>query len=170
MTRWFFALITFPFLMAILPVKSPCTLTIISRGAPTVLLVVAGHGCCCQIFGIWDNRLSSYPFWKLIFGLLLWFPTRATCFWPTVFLYLTLFTTLVKFPIWPGRWPFFRATTISTAATLETNLLQSLVYWRFNGHSVCLQKWRLVLRIFFACIRFPPFWIHKIVVLLRSLL
>ena len=52
MNRWLLALLNFPFLMAILPVKSPCTLTIIARDAPLVLVVVAGHGGCCQIFGI----------------------------------------------------------------------------------------------------------------------
>ena len=51
-TRRLIALLIFPLLVAILPVKSPCTLTIIARGAPLVLLVVAGHGGCCQIFGI----------------------------------------------------------------------------------------------------------------------
>ena len=49
---WFLALLIFPLLVAILPVKSPCTLTIIARGAPLVLLVVAVHGGCCQIFDI----------------------------------------------------------------------------------------------------------------------
>ena len=52
MNRWLLALIIFPFLMAILPVKSPCTLTIIARGEPFVLPVVAGHVGCCQIFFI----------------------------------------------------------------------------------------------------------------------
>ena len=37
---------------AIISVKSPCTLTIISRYAPFVLLVVAGRGGCCQILCI----------------------------------------------------------------------------------------------------------------------
>ena len=52
MTRWLLALLIFPLLMAILPVKSPCTLTIIARGAPFVLLVIAGHGGCFQILVI----------------------------------------------------------------------------------------------------------------------
>ena len=51
-TIWLLALLIFPLLMAILPVKSPCTLTIDSRYAPHVLLFVAGHGDCYQIFGI----------------------------------------------------------------------------------------------------------------------
>ena len=38
--------------VAILPVKYPCTLTIIAIGAPLVLVVVAVHGGCCRIFGI----------------------------------------------------------------------------------------------------------------------
>ena len=48
----FISLVNFTFLMAILPVKSPCTLTIIARGALLVLLVIAGHGGCCQILVI----------------------------------------------------------------------------------------------------------------------
>ena len=163
---WFF----FPFLMAILPVKSPYTLTIIARGAPLVLPVVAGHVGCYQIFGIWYNRLLSHPLWKLICGILGWFTTWAISLWPAVFLYMALFTTIVTSYIWPGRWTFYRATTISTVAALEINLLQSLVDWLFNGHSVCLWKWRLVWRLFFACNRFPLLWIHKIAVFLRSLL
>ena len=156
--------------MAILPVKSPCALTIIARDAPLVLLVVAGHGGCCQIFGIWVNRLSSHPFWKLIYGLLGCVVTRNICLWPTIFMDKTLFTTLVTFPIWPGKWTFSRAITISTAAALEINLLQSLVDWLFNGQSLCLWKWSLILILFFACSRFPPLWICKITVFSRSLL
>ena len=49
---WLLALVNFPFHVTILTVKSPFTLTIISRGAPLVLLVLAGRGVCCQIFGI----------------------------------------------------------------------------------------------------------------------
>ena len=49
---WLLALLNFPFLMAFLPVKSPCALIVIARGAPLLLLVVAGHGGCCEIFGI----------------------------------------------------------------------------------------------------------------------
>ena len=51
-TRWLLSLLNLPLLMAILPVKSPCTLSIIARGAPLVICVAAGNGGCCQIFGI----------------------------------------------------------------------------------------------------------------------
>ena len=44
MNRWILALLIFPFLVAIIPVKYPCTLKIVARGEPLVLLVVAGHG------------------------------------------------------------------------------------------------------------------------------
>ena len=74
---WLLALLIFPLLMAILPVKSSCTLTIISRGALLVLLVVAGHGGCRQIFRIRDNILLSKPLWKIVGGLLGWAPTRT---------------------------------------------------------------------------------------------
>ena len=50
--RWLLSLLISPLLMAILPVKYPCALTIIAIGAPLVLLIVAGHGGCCKIFGI----------------------------------------------------------------------------------------------------------------------
>ena len=156
--------------MAILPVKSPCALTNISIGAPLVLLVVTIRGGCCQIFGIWDNRLTSDQFWKLGCVLLGCVPIRAIYRWPAVFMDMALFTTLVTSYIWPDRWPSSRSTIISTAAALEINLFQSLVDRLFNGHIVCLWKWRLVLRIFFDGSRFPPLWIYKIAVFLRSLL
>ena len=50
--RWILALLNFPLLVAILPVKSPFTLTIIAIDALLVLVVVAGRGGCYQIFGI----------------------------------------------------------------------------------------------------------------------
>ena len=50
--RWLLALLISPLIMVILPVKYPCTLTIIARVSPLVLVVVAGHGGCFQIFGI----------------------------------------------------------------------------------------------------------------------
>ena len=168
MNRWLLSLLVFTLLVAFFPVRSPCTLTIIARGAPIVLVVVAGHSGCCQIFGIWDNRLRSHPFWKLICGLLGWVPTRAIYLWPVVFLDMSPFTKLMTSYIWPGRWPSSRATTIYTVAALEINLLQSLVDLLFNGHSVCLWNWRLVLRLFFAGRRFLPLWIHNIAVFLRS--
>ena len=121
--RWLLALLNFPLLVAILPAKSPCTLTIIARDAPLVLLVVVGHGGCYHIFGIWVNRLSSYPFWKLIYWLLGFVNTRSMSRWPAVFLDMALFIALVTNYIWPGRWPSSRSTTISTAAALEINLL-----------------------------------------------
>ena len=156
--------------MAIFTVKYPCTLTIIARGSPLILLVVAGYGWCCQIFGIWDNRLLSHPLWKLICGILGLVPTGAISLWPAVFVDMALFTTLVTSYIWPGRWSSSRATNISTATALEINLLQSHVYRLLNNHRVCIWKWRLVLRLFFAGSRFPPLWIHKIAVFTRSLL
>ena len=52
MDRWLLGLIHFSFLIAILPVKSPCILTIIAGGAPLLILVVAGRVGCCQIVDI----------------------------------------------------------------------------------------------------------------------
>ena len=146
--------------MATLPAKSLCTLIIIAWGAPLVLLVVAGHDGCCNIFGIWDNRLLSHPFWKLICGLLGWFPNRNISFLPAVFLDMDLFTTLVTSYIQPRRWPSSIVTTISTATAIGINLIQSLVDRLFNDHSVCLWNWRLVLQRFFAGSWFPLLWIH----------
>ena len=76
------------------PVKLPCTNTIIARGLPLVIIVVAGHGGCCKIFGIWNNRLLGDPFWKLICILLRWIPTRAISLWPALFLDRSLFSHL----------------------------------------------------------------------------
>ena len=155
--------------MAILPVKSPCTLTIIARGAPLVLLVSSVHSGCCRILGIWDNRLLSRPFWKIIFGLLWWVPTRAISLWPAVLLDMALFTTLVTSYIWPSTWPSSKATTISTVEDLEIKLLKILVDRFSNGRIVCLWKLRLVWRLFFSGSWFPPLWIHKIAVFTCSL-
>ena len=116
-----------------------------------------------------ENRILSYPFCKLVCWLLGWIPTRAISLWPAVFMDMALFTTLLKSYIWPGRLPSSRATTISTSTALEINLLQSIIDQMFNDHSVCLWKWRLVLRLFFYGSRFPPLWIHKIVVFSCSL-
>ena len=124
----------FPLLVSILPVKSPYTLTIIARDAPLVLLVVAGHGRCCRVFGIWDNRLSSHPLWKLIYGLLGWVPTISIPLLIAVFLDMALFITLVTSYIWPGRWLFSRATTISNASDIEINMLQSRHKYVKKGH------------------------------------
>ena len=49
---WLLSLLNFPFLVAILPVKSPCTLAIIAIGAPLLLLVVEVRVGCFHIFGI----------------------------------------------------------------------------------------------------------------------
>ena len=74
--RHFLVLLIFSLLVATLPVKSPCTIIIIERVAPLVLVVVTGHGGGCQIFGIRNNRLLGEPFWKLICGIIGSFPTR----------------------------------------------------------------------------------------------
>ena len=170
MNKWLLALLIFPLLMETLPVKPPCTITIIERGAQNLLLVVAVHGGCCHIFGIWNNRLLSNPLWKLIWRLLGWFPTREISLWTSVFIDMDIFDTLVTSHIWPGIWPFYRATNISTTENFEVNLLQILFDRIINGSSVCLHKWRLVLRLFCASSRLPPLWIHNIPLFSRSLL
>ena len=111
-TRWLLALLIFPLLMAIFPVKSPCTLTIIARCASFVLLVIADHGGCCQILVIWVNRICIHPLWKLIHGLLGCVISGTISLWLAVFLNMALFTTLVTFSIWLGKLPFFRACSI----------------------------------------------------------
>ena len=156
--------------MATLPAKFPCTIKIIVRVAPLVLLVIAGHGGWYKIFGIWNNRLLSNPLWKLICGLLVWIPTRATYFWPVVTLFMALIVKLVTINIWLDRWTSSISTTISTAAALESRLIKSLVNWILNVHSACLRKLRLVLRLLLVCSRFPPLWTGNIKVLTCTLL
>ena len=156
--------------MAILPVKLLCSITIITIGAPIVLLAVVGHGGCCNIFGILNNRLISDPFWKIVCVLLGWVPTRVSSLWPTVFLYRALLTTLVTSQIWLDRWPSSIDTNIYTEAALEVNLIQRLVDRLLNDHSVCLWKWRLFLRLILVGIRLPQLWIGKIEVFTRILL
>ena len=128
------------------------------------------HGGCCKILGIWNNILLSEPFWKLVFVLLWWFPTSYSSLWPAVFLGVSILATLVTSHIWLERLPFYRATNISTVGDIELSLLQSLVDWMINGHSTCLQKWRLFLRLLLAVSRFSPLWINKISVFTCSLL
>ena len=55
----------FTLILAILSVKPPRTITIITRNTPFVLIFVAGHGGCCQIFHIGNNRILRDPFWKI---------------------------------------------------------------------------------------------------------
>ena len=133
--------------------------------------------CCCYrswwLFqDLWylKKRLLSNPLWKLIFGLLRWVTTRASYLWPALFMYMPLLDTLVISQIWLDRWTSSRATTISTTAALEVNLLQCLVNRLLNSHSICLQKWMLFLRLFLACSRFPLLLMDKIVVSTRKLL
>ena len=147
--------------MNILTVKYPCTITII---------VVAGSGVYCKVFGIWNKILISDLFWKLIFVLLGWVPTRSSSCWSLVFIDMDLLATLVKSHIWLDRWPSSRATNISTSVDLEVNLLQILVVLLINGHNVCLCKWMLVFRFILPGSWFPPIWICNIVVFTRSLL
>ena len=154
--------------MAILPVKYPCTIPIIARDAPLLLIVVAGNGGCYNICGILNNRLISNPSWDLTCGILGWIPTRSSSLWPEVFLDMFLLATLATIHIWPDRWPYYIATTISTVDAVEVKFLQSLVGWLLNGHSVCLWKWRLVLILLFACSRFPLLWINNIVVFMHD--
>ena len=152
-----------------LPVKLPCTITIIARGARLVLVVVAGLVGCCNIFSIWNNSLFSYPLWNLVCWILGWSPNRSSSLWPVIFLDMDSLATLAKSHIRLDIWPSSRGTNISTEAYLEVNLLQILGDWHLNGHSVWLWKWRVSVRLFFAGSRFPPLWIVKITVLTRSL-
>ena len=103
-------------------------------------------------------------------GLLGWVLTRAIYLWRTIFLDMEPFDTVVTSNIWPGRWSYSRATTISTVEALRTNLLHCLVNLLFNSYSVCLQKRSLVLRLFFAGSRFQPLWIYKTTIFNHSLL
>ena len=164
------ALLIFPLLMDILPLKSLCIITIISICSPHVILVVVGRGGYFNIFGIWNKSFLSDQFWNLICGLLVWVTTRFIFLWPALYLDMALLVTLVTSHIWLYGWPSSRATNISTTVDLEVNLLQSLVGQMINGHSVFLWKWRLFLRIFFAGSRFPPIWIDKVAVFACSLL
>ena len=170
MNRWFLALLIFTLIVAILPVKSPWTITIIARGAPLVLLVIVDRGGCCNIFSILNNRLLSDPLCNLGCGLLGWVTIRASSLWPSLFLDISLLATLVATHIWLEIRPSSICTDISSAAALGVDLLQSFFDRLINGHSVCLHNWRLVLRLLLAGSQFLPLWIDNIVVFARSLL
>ena len=170
MNRWFIALIIFPLIMAIHPLKEPHTITIILRREKFVLVVVASHVGFWQIFGIWNNRILDDPLWKLIYWLIGWVSTRSSLLWPAVFLEMTLLATLVTSQILSSSRTSSRTTTISIAVDPEINLLQRLVDQTINGRSVCFQKWRLILRLLLASSQLPPIWIDKIAVFTHSLL
>ena len=170
MNRWILALLIFPLLVAVLPVKPPCTITIIARGTPLVLLVVSGHGYCCKIFGVWNNRLLSDPLWKLICRLIGWVPTRAISLWPEFFLDMAIFPQLWQFTSDMIDYPPPDPVQISTEADLDIKFLQSLVDQLINCHSVFLWKCNFVLRLLFSGSRFLTLLIDKIAVFTRSLL
>ena len=149
MNRWLLSLLIFSLLVAILPVKSPCTNTIISVVTPLVLLVAVGHGGCCKIFGIWNNRLLSDPFWKIICGLLGWVITRAISLWPALFIEVALSTQLwqfvygliydpppepLTFPLW---WIFKSACFKSLLIDCSISTVYALVIegWSWNFYS-----------------------------------
>ena len=71
---------------------------------------------------------------------------------------------------WTWKCPYSRANIISTVTTLESNLLQILVYWLINFHSLCLWEQRLVFRLLLARSRFPPLLIDKVVVFMHIFL
>ena len=150
--------------MAILPVKSPLTITIIERGAPLLLLAVAGHGGCFKICDIWNNRLLSDPFCNLIFVILGWIPTLPSSLWPAVYLDMAPFTTTVTSLIRLYILPSSISTTIYTMADLEVKFLHILVEQLINGHRVCLYKWRLFLKLLLSGSWLPPLWINGIAV------
>ena len=150
--------------MAILPVKSPCTITIISIGTSLVLVVLASHVGCCEIFRIWNNCFLSDPLWKLICVFFGWVPARASSLWPPVFLYMSLLATLVKSHILLYRRPPSRVTTISTVAYLEVKFLKSLVYQLSYGDSLWLCNWMLVFILLLSGRRSPLLWIDNIAV------
>ena len=103
------------------------------------------------------NFLVGFPQETFLFDL------QYLLIWP-------LFSTLLTSYIRLVRWPSSRSTTRYTAADLEVILLQSLVDWLLNDHSLWLLNWRLALRPFFSGSRFPPLWVHNIAVITCSLL
>ena len=136
MNRWFIALIILPLIVAILPEKSLCTITIITRGAPLVILVAVGHGVCYKIFGIWNNRLISNPLWNLICGLLEWFTTRPIYLWPEIFLDMSLLDTLVTapYPLQFSLWRLLKSTCFKASLVF----LYSLLYKELIGYEILL--------------------------------
>ena len=119
-TNWLIpALLLFPLLLVILPVKSPCTINISARTTPLVYIDVAGHGGCCQVFSIWGKITLSDPFWKLICRILVLVTIDNIYLVPEVSLGMELLVTLVTTHIWPVIWLSSRATTISIAVAIE---------------------------------------------------
>ena len=106
-------------LMTIFLLKYPHTITVISRRMPLVFISVAGYGCYCQDFSIWNIRLRDDLLWKLFCWLLRLFSTKTIYIVPVIPLYMELFSTLVTSYIWPGNLTSTRSSTTSTIGALK---------------------------------------------------
>ena len=56
--------------MAILTVKLPCTIPIITRSTPFPPLVIMSHGGCYQILPIGHTRLLGDSSWSIFYWIL----------------------------------------------------------------------------------------------------
>ena len=130
--------------MEIFLVKSSRIIYIISIFTQLIFIAVSGHGGCFQIFSI-RKILLCYPFWDLIFWLLVWITTRTIFIEPSVLMDMYLIYKLVKNHICYFIWTPYRSTTISNVSDIEINLLRILVEWIPNYHNVCLHKNFLIL-------------------------
>ena len=64
--RIIISLLIFPIFVEIFTVEPTCTINIIAKNVPILLLVVEVHGGCFQVFSIWKNRIFGDPFWKIL--------------------------------------------------------------------------------------------------------
>ena len=60
-----------------------------------LLILVALHGVCFQIFHIWNNRLIGDPFWNIYCGIIGWIITRTSSVGFSIPLNVSLPVTLV---------------------------------------------------------------------------
>ena len=155
--------------MAILPLKSPWTINIVSRLTTLVLLVVAGHvGCCISL-------ISETTYWLMNHNV-----SSLLAFWdrfklePFTFylqcLHKQPFLPQLKNHIWPSIWPSSRATTVYTVVFFEIYLPQILVNWLLNCHSLWLWELKLVLLLLLYGSRSPLLWIDEVATLMHAIL
>ena len=135
----------FLLLVANPPVRTQCTISVISINARFVLLIVVFQGGLYQIFHIWNNRLLCYPFWDIH----CW-PIRLITI-KNISIVLAIPFNIVRFPLLVtscncfGRLLSTRFIVFPTVKNFETSCICSLDEYLFNFSSEKIQWQRLIL-------------------------
>ena len=98
-------LLFFPLILAILPVKAPCTITNIAVNTPLVNFLIMFHGDCYQIFHIQTRSFLGSPCRNLSHWNILWVPIRKKIIGFETPLVMPLIVAFSKNHIWLGSQP-----------------------------------------------------------------